>query len=69
MIAGDLTHMHVGAVVALDVPTVPVDGSEPGTTTVTGEVVRVQHNPGETLLMLSTWAGPLDPTHHIETGA
>ena len=67
--AGALAHAHVGAVVSLSVPTIPAVGGEPGVMLVTGEVVRVQHNPGETLLMLTTWSGPLDPTHPIETGA
>lgn len=67
--AGTLTHLHVGAVVSLSVPNVPVDGGEPGVMLVTGEVVRVQHNPGETLLMMSTWSGSLDPAHPIETGS
>lgn len=72
--AGDLASAHVGAVVTIEVTESmrDLDGSvSTSTRTVTGDVVRVQHNPGVTLLALSSWSGELDPTHPItiETGA
>lgn len=66
--AGDLTATHVGATVALTVTVPPmlVDGQVVETTQdVTGALVRVQHNAGETLIATSAWSGPLDPTHPI----
>lgn len=69
MTVGDLTAAHVGAAVSLEVTvsiTQPWD-LEPTTTTstVAGEVVRIQHNTGETLLSLTSWSGRLSPDHPI----
>lgn len=74
MTVGELTHAHVGQVVTLDVEASTVQPWGETVTearTVTGDVVRVQHNAGETLLVLGSWSGALDPTHPItiETGA
>lgn len=80
MTAGDLTSAHVGLSVTFDVESSvvqPWGETETQVRTVVGEVVRVQHNAGETLLVLTSWSGRLDPTHPItiepveptETGA
>ena len=74
MTVGDLTHAHVGLPVALEVVSSVVQPWGETVTeshTVTGEVVRVQHNATETLLVLASWSGALTPDHliTIETGA
>ena len=68
---GDLSADHLGCTVALDVP---FDG---GTEPHVGLLLRVQHNaptptdvgtldPAQTLLVVDSWSGPLDPTHPVE---
>lgn len=74
MTVGELTAAHVGAHVTLEVESSvaqPWGETVTETRTVTGDVVRVQHNAGQTLLVLASWSGALDPTHHItiEMGA
>ena len=80
MTVGELTHAHIGVGVSLGVESSTVQPwgeTVTQTHTITGEVVRVQHNAGETLLVLSSWSGTLDPAHPItietvtptETGA
>ena len=80
MTVGELTAAHVGTRVALEVVSSVVQPWGETVTesrTVTGDVVRVQHNAGQTLLVLGSWSGALDPTHPItiepveptETGA
>lgn len=68
MTAGDLTHAHVGSLVSLTVDvatTQPWGETVTETRTITGDVIRVQHNAGETLLVLTSWSGALDPAYPI----
>lgn len=75
MQAGQISHEHIGSLVTFEQTVAfeqpwqeqPVTQTE----TVTGAVVRVQHNAGETLLALTSWTGALAPEHPItvETGA
>lgn len=80
MTVGELTAAYIGVAVSLQIESTlvqPWGETVTQTRSITGDVIRVQHNAGETLLSLSSWSGALDPTHPItiepvtptETGA
>lgn len=64
MTVGDLTAHHLGNTFTITVP-VGLDGAE----TYTGPLRRVQHDASmgapQTLVVVGSWSGPLDPTHPV----
>lgn len=72
---GDLCAAHLGQTLTITVPA----GLGGALETYTDALTRVQHDgphprpdgidqPAQTLVVIGSWSGPLDPTHPVEVG-